>query len=62
MRKTRGGFRGVEGSPEGKRVFGILDVRTWEYNIKAVLKSVWRAWIVVIRLRTGKSGGLLCTR
>jgi hypothetical protein len=48
---------GLVGKPEGKRSIG-RPLCGWKDNIKMDLKSVRKAWIGLIWLRTGTSGGL----
>jgi hypothetical protein len=52
-------YRTLVRNPEGRDHFGDLDIRTWEDDIKLILKKYhFRLWNEFMRLRTGTNGGL----
>jgi hypothetical protein len=59
MGEKRNAYRILVGKPEGKRLLG-RPRRRWVDNIKMGLGEIgWMAWIGLIWLRIGTSGGLL---
>jgi hypothetical protein len=60
--ERRSTHRVLVGKTEGKRPLGRHS-RRWEDNIKLDLQELrWSEWTVLIWLRTGTGGGLLCMR